>query len=97
MVVVRTGTSFVLASKATAFKTSHLITSDACSADIDLRTTHLIGGPHPVGRTAQQYLERRADAAWDDYRWLRPGSATDQVDGGSCKGGWHGPLPVTSP
>ncbi len=43
-----TGTSFVLASKATAVKTRHLNTGDPCSLALDLGAMHLTVDARPV-------------------------------------------------
>ena len=64
-----TGTSFVVASKATAVKTRHLDTGDSCSLALDLGVMHLTVDAHPVRLTAQHDLERAAAAFLDVYDW----------------------------
>ena len=64
-----TGTSFVVASKATAVKTRHLDTGDSCSLALDLGVMHLTIDAHPVRLTAQHDLERAATAFLDVYDW----------------------------
>ena len=64
-----TGTSFVLASKATAVKTKYLDTGDRCSLALDLGTTHLIVDVQPIRLTAPHDLERASAAFLDVYDW----------------------------
>jgi hypothetical protein len=64
-----TGTSFVVASNATAVKSHHLDTGDQCSLALDLGATHLTVDAHPVRLTEQHDLERASGAFRDVYNW----------------------------